>query len=435
MAPVASTPATAGKKATKKGSASAEKTKQTTPGTLEHKAEKLILQSLVPPYSVGQSFRQYCDNHRDTLGKRGVDRRRSQKRRVKLRELQLNNYRSFKRHCSKYKVNCPATLNECLMQAPDTDSEYEDEDEDEENNDESTVLSATLISPEIKSCLGSTEMSNHNPFRPRMILGSTPNKGGETGKCPFVFASFIARTMKYVSSLYLLSIARVDWSDLGGVCEQFTLNFNNIEENRNGFLCIRPQSIAVLDERVDGFVVFKCLSDPRLLLDPENFEAKMLSDGSGMMLKEPALSTCFTDDIEAMELTEESYPSGNCDRVFEELRMRVAENGSDKWRKHRYTIIKFPDNMKGTNLYFNKTMGHLKENKLNLDTNPRFLDQTFDNGHGVKFDFVTTYVYWKVAVDGSQRNANEKTARASLDDLFKEALIGLKRTSMSSNAE
>lgn len=222
-----------------------------------------------------------------------------------------------------------------------------------------------------------------------------------------------------------------DWNNLGPLVDQFTLNFEKLEENKNGFLCIRPQSIACLDERVDGFVVFKSISDPRYLQDPESYETKLLSDYSGLVVKEPAVAPCFMNDIDKLEEAEEQYPMGNCDRVFEELRVRVADHGIDKARKFRYTVIKFPDGMKGSNLYFNKkSAGHRKETKFNLDTNPRFIQQEFDGGNGIKFDYVTTYVYWKIAVDGSQRSANEKKTGSALDDLLNEAIKGMKRTSI-----
>jgi hypothetical protein len=220
----------------------------------------------------------------------------------------------------------------------------------------------------------------------------------------------------------------IDWNELGGLFDQFTLNFDSIEDNKNGFLCIRPQSIPVLDERVDGFVVFKCLTDPQLLLDPDNFEAKLLSDSTGMVIKEPAIAPCFVEDIGMMEEAENNYPSGNCDRVFEELRVKIVDNTADKNRKHRYTLIKFPNGMKGTNVYFNQSAGKRKETKLNLDTNPRFVHQHFKGD--VEFDYVTTYVYWTVAVDGTQRSTNEKKPKSSLDDLFAEAIRGMKSTSL-----
>jgi hypothetical protein len=195
-------------------------------------------------------------------------------------------------------------------------------------------------------------------------------------------------------------------------------------------LCIRPQSIVCSDERVDRFVVFKSIGDPRYLQEPGCYEAKLLSDSTGMVIKELAVAPCFTKDIDSLEEAEDQYPSGNCDRVFEELRMRIADYGIDSSRKFRYTVIKFPDGMKGSNLYFNKSAGHRKETKFNLDTNPRFIQQAFDGGNGITFDFVTTYVYWKIAVDGSQRTANEKKVGLALDDLLGEAIKGMKRTSL-----
>jgi hypothetical protein len=185
----------------------------------------------------------------------------------------------------------------------------------------------------------------------------------------------------------------------------------------------------VLDERVDGFVILKNISDPRYLQDPTSFEAKLLPDFSGVVVKEPSVAPCFIEDLDLMETAEEEYTSGNCDRVFDELRMRLVEYGMDVSRKYRYTVIQFPDGMKGTNLYFNKSATNRKETKLNLDTNPRFINQHF-SGKGLEFDYVTTYVYWKVAVDGSQRSTTETNKAGSMDDLVSEAIKGFKRTSL-----
>jgi hypothetical protein len=226
----------------------------------------------------------------------------------------------------------------------------------------------------------------------------------------------------------------LDWRDQVSLVDTFTLNFECLEQNKNGFMCLRPQSIAVLDERVDCFVVYKALSDPRLLLESENFDAKLLSDFSGMVIKEPSIPTCFTSDVDEMEDAESQYLSGNCERVFEEHRMKLHDYLQDKSRKHRYTVIKFPYGMKGSNLYFNKTAdgGRRKDNRLNLDTNPRFMHQNYSDGKegGLSFDYVTTYCYWKVAIEGTERTTNEKKG-ASVDDLFAEALRGMKRTSIS----
>lgn len=199
-------------------------------------------------------------------------------------------------------------------------------------------------------------------------------------------------------------------------------------------MCIRPQSIPVLDKRVDGFVIFKALADPRVLLDGLGLEATILKDFSGMVIKEPSMPTSFIYDIDQMEEVEAQYPSGNCDRVFEEHRMKVFDYLSDKERQYRYTVIKFPPGMKGSNLYFNKSADGARRNdsKFKLDTNPRFIHQTYDDGHGLSFQFVTTYCYWKVAIDGTQRTANEKAAVNNLDDLFAEAVRGMKRTCLKS---
>lgn len=238
-----------------------------------------------------------------------------------------------------------------------------------------------------------------------------------------------------VSPVFILTLFS-EWSHLGGLFDKFTLDFNKVEQNKNGFLCTRPQAIPILEERVDAFVIYKSLANPKMLLEPGNYEAKILPDFSGVLIKEPAVDIMFTDNILKLEAAEEEYVGGNCDRVFEELRVKIADFNHDDNRKFRFTVIKFPPGMKGTNDYFNKSRGNRKEKKLNLDTNPRFINDNYDDGvpaekGGIKFDFVSSYVYWKIAIDGTQRSTNEKEGK-SLDDLFLEATRGLKRTSIAS---
>jgi hypothetical protein len=53
-----------------------------------------------------------------------------------------------------------------------------------------------------------------------------------------------------------------------------------------------------------------------MLLDPGNYEEKMVADGSGVTIKEPSINILFTDEIPKLEEAEELYASGNCDRVL-----------------------------------------------------------------------------------------------------------------------
>lgn len=191
-------------------------------------------------------------------------------------------------------------------------------------------------------------------------------------------------------------------------------------------MCLRPQSIVVKDERVDGFIVYASISDPRLLLNGENYQAKFLDDRSGFAIREPSLPSWFTDDIELMKSVEGKYSSGVCAQTFEEHKMRMAEYLQDKSRHFKYTIIKFPDGMKGSNAYFNEGVGNQSSKKNNLITKTRLMQHEFDDKKGNKFQFITTYAYWKIAVEGTQRTTDEKSA-VVLDDLFGEAIRGLQR--------
>lgn len=156
--------------ATKK--AYAEKTKTIKPGTIEHFRETYILKSLIPPDCL-KSFVDICDLHQDILGKPGNERRKARNRREKLRKLQSNNYSSFKKYCSKFKLSCPDTLRECMAQQyPDYESEQEYSDEDEsEFSIADSVRSNSFLN------ISSPEAKSMTPFKPKMILGSdTPTK-------------------------------------------------------------------------------------------------------------------------------------------------------------------------------------------------------------------------------------------------------------------
>jgi hypothetical protein len=171
--------------------------------------------------------------------------------------------------------------------------------------------------------------------------------------------------------------------------EQFTLNFEMPEKNKGGFMCLRPQSIVVNEERVDGFLIYMNVSDPRLLLNPENLQAKMLEDKSGVVIKERSLPYWFTEDIDLMKTVEQKNTTGVCTQTFEEHQMRVAEYKQDKNRHYQYTVIKFPRGMKGSNVYFNDGIGRQSGTKNNVVTKTRFMKQSYDDKKGVKFDFIS----------------------------------------------
>jgi hypothetical protein len=218
-----------------------------------------------------------------------------------------------------------------------------------------------------------------------------------------------------MSNIFFANV--LEWNE--GNREQFVVNFEKPEQNR-GFYCFAPKQIAVNHERVDAFFIMKPLTDPRFLITPKGFEAYLVENG--MVIKEPALAPLLTNGIDDMEKAEKVYGAA-CNQTFDTMRMRVAEYKKDKSRHYRYTHLIFPNDQNGTTEFFNKTKDTTK-----VDAHTRFVKQRYEDPKNNGFDFVATYVSWKVAVDGTQ--CSIKADDDDDDKLFEEAAKGLQGMSI-----
>lgn len=149
-------------------------------GSGENIRESAILQSLVPP-SCFTSFREYCNHHTLVFGSPGADRRPARDRRYALQQLRKNNFESFRSHCLYYKIDCPATLEECIGSHPPTavstrSTSLSQEVETIVSSPTLTVVEQTLTEVEQEKMSLSI-----NPFVPRKLL-SAYKEDGEGGK-------------------------------------------------------------------------------------------------------------------------------------------------------------------------------------------------------------------------------------------------------------
>jgi hypothetical protein len=96
---------------------------------VDRRIEKIILQSLTPPQSFVEKFGNICNVNRAIFGEPGSKEvRQVVNRRYKLSQKRKLQFDKFKKHCERFGVDCPDTLEECTGQTVVQSYSYQNND-------------------------------------------------------------------------------------------------------------------------------------------------------------------------------------------------------------------------------------------------------------------------------------------------------------------
>lgn len=129
---------------------------------------------------------------------------------------------------------------------------------------------------------------------------------------------------------------------------EFTLSFETIHQTQPGWALLFHQGYedARLNIAFDYFEVIKWCHDPRDVTVGSILSAELLSDGTGMVVKEPLISQFFIKNIDELSTKGSDKKWGATRRRDYGRKMKLFHSLASK---NRLTTLHFPRNIIGTN--------------------------------------------------------------------------------------
>jgi len=135
-------------------------------------------------------------------------------------------------------------------------------------------------------------------------------------------------------------------------------------------------------------------------------KASLLIDGTGIVITEPSVPQYLYKDLKSMYALDAEAEA--CEATIRAHKVASTGIKRDEKRQVKQVTVKFPDGMSCNNEFFNNS-GTSK-----LKTNIRFMEVVIcqeEDEDGLVNDVnqTCTYVFWKVAIDGTDRRLREES--------------------------
>jgi hypothetical protein len=176
--------------------------------------------------------------------------------------------------------------------------------------------------------------------------------------------------------------------------EVYTLNFKIPERNKGGLLCFRCPNAQINggNQLVDVIFILKPIYDIRDHSGPNRVKARILPDGSGIVVTEPIVPNFLIHNLKEIWSKEEDE-----DRCPQCIIQHSATANSIKLKSKRQTkttTMKFPSDVKCLPGFFNK------KTDGTIDTHVRVIETAMPGATDVDDpNLVLYYLFWKVQVD------------------------------------
>jgi hypothetical protein len=186
--------------------------------------------------------------------------------------------------------------------------------------------------------------------------------------------------------------------------ESFDLTFQTLYQEHSGFAATYLSNYSDPDGKVvyDYFEVMRFAPDCRDVLElPNNkatVSAKLLEDGSGMVVSEPMMPTFLWNNLAQMH-EEDAFPQPK--KVDFIGKIQAFEQAGEKQTRH--TTIYFPDNIIGTTEFIGSDpLSTERSTDLELFLNI-FNVPLPSVSRDEDADFLCYYAYWKIGVKGTAK--------------------------------
>ena len=201
--------------------------------------------------------------------------------------------------------------------------------------------------------------------------------------------------------------------------EEYILDIENPENNRNGILVIRGNEVVVNDatEMVDVLTIYKPLFDLR---DAEKSKACLLPDWRGIQITEPKVPLCFSENAKDMHRMEGKNQI--CEPTLRAHLAAANDIRKQPRRQQKQVIMRFPDGLTCNAQHFNGKNKHepckLKNNVRTMET-VSMKEKDIFSGEREKTATVQ-FIFWKVVIEAAPRRLEDDTEEESdgLKDAF-----------------
>jgi hypothetical protein len=182
---------------------------------------------------------------------------------------------------------------------------------------------------------------------------------------------------------------------------EMVLDLSVCEQSLSGFACVYVKKF----EDTDGSMIYDYLELIRFSVDirdimpdgnkPAAMSAKLLEDGTGMVVTEPMLPLFFLRNQEEINESD-PYPVAK----QADIKQKVDYYNSRSERPLRQTIIYFPEGMIGTTEYIGSDTSSTERSK-DLELFSSIFNIPPTEGIPDELDFFGYFAYWKIGIKGS----------------------------------
>jgi len=204
--------------------------------------------------------------------------------------------------------------------------------------------------------------------------------------------------------------------------EEYVFDLDRPENNANSIFAVRGKDVVVDDISVmDTITIYKPIFDPR---DRAKVEVSLLSDGSGIEMKEPTVPTFFFTQVE--DMYELDSDEERCASTILAHSVAATAIKNQVHRQSKRVVIEFPDGITCNKDFFNEAGDGLK-----LKKRFRMLEvELCKDAAGNPVTTHLTFMYWKVAVDGEEKKLGPDKNKPDDDDDLKNALHRMSKMNM-----
>lgn len=141
--------------------------------------------------------------------------------------------------------------------------------------------------------------------------------------------------------------------------EEYVFDLDRPENNANSIFAVRGKDVVVDDISVmDTITIYKPIFDPR---DRAKVEVSLLSDGSGIEMKEPTVPTFFFTQVE--DMYELDSDEERCASTILAHSVAATAIKNQVHRQSKRVVIEFPDGITCNKDFFNEAGDGLKLKK------------------------------------------------------------------------